>query len=276
MGNEFNYKSKGVRTSDPFPKDSIPMHKINWEVSQDRCVISLYTLKFLEDKKYDDPKYELGIYAYDGSNDYLFNKNLNEISDFPIVFNIKKYGFDELKDTAKFEVFIFDPESKRRIAETKPIKLVPNNTIENLLEVRAKDLGKRIAQVDINSDGPVLFYNKHYITKRGNLNRKKIESIIESDPVFMCAYFPEALDKIFSHAFLNKSKDPWAKKWMEFGKDLVPGAFKDINSKKIDSIDDLENYDDFQDELIKITDAWIKRFDFDKNLFSKFNNENND
>ena len=32
MGNEFNYKSKGVRTSDPFPKDSIPMHKINWEV----------------------------------------------------------------------------------------------------------------------------------------------------------------------------------------------------------------------------------------------------
>ena len=61
MEKEFLYKSKGVRTSDPFPKDPIPMHKINWEVSQDRCIISLFSLKFLEDKKYDDPKFQLGI-----------------------------------------------------------------------------------------------------------------------------------------------------------------------------------------------------------------------
>ena len=65
------YKSKGVRSSDPFPKELIPLNKISWEVSNDKKVISLTSFKFLEEKKYDDEKLQLGIYAYDTANDLL-------------------------------------------------------------------------------------------------------------------------------------------------------------------------------------------------------------
>ena len=44
------YKSKGVRSSDPFPKELIPLNKISWEVSNDKKVISLTSFKFLEEK----------------------------------------------------------------------------------------------------------------------------------------------------------------------------------------------------------------------------------
>ena len=170
------YKSKGVRSSDPFPKELIPLNKISWEVSNDKKVISLTSFKFLEEKKYDDEKLQLGIYAYDTANDLLCYLYLNEIVDYPLKFDIKNYGFDQLGDSAKFEVFIFDSITKQRIAETSAIKLVPNSQQKNLLEVKGEDLGKRIAQVDITRFGPILKINKKLKTKKGFITRKNIES----------------------------------------------------------------------------------------------------
>ena len=267
------YKSKGVRSSDPFPKELIPLNKISWEVSNDKKVISLTSFKFLEEKKYDDEKLQLGIYAYDTANDLLCYLYLNEIVDYPLKFDIKNYGFDQLGDSAKFEVFIFDSITKQRIAETSAIKLVPNSQQKNLLEVKGEDLGKRIAQVDITSSGPILKINKKFKTKKGVINRKNIESIIQSNPVFMCSFFPLALDKIFSYSFLNKGRKGWAKNWIEYANDLVPGAFKDISSSGIDTLDKLEEYDKFQDVLTRLSDAWIKKYNFDNQLIKSFNNQ---
>ena len=271
MGKILKYKSKGVRSSDPFPKELIPLNKISWEVSHDKKVISLTSFKFLEEKKYDNETLQLGIYAYDTANDFLFNKYLHEIRDYPIKFNIKNYGFDELGNSAKFEVYIFDSITKQRIAETSSIKLVPNYQLKNLLEVQGRDLGKRLAQVDISPDGPVLIYNKKFITTKGTITRKNIESIIQSNPVFMCGFFPIALDKIFSYSFFYKGKKKWAKDWIEYANELVPGAFKDISSTGIDTIDKLEEFDKFQDILSRLSDAWIKKYNFDNKLLSNFN-----
>ena len=273
MEHSSKYKTKGVRSSDPFQKESIPLNKISWEVSNDKKLISLTSFKFLQEKKYDDENLQLGIYAYDTANDFLLNINLNEIGDYPIKFNIKNYGFDELGDAAKFEVYIFDSITKQRIAETSPIRLVPNYQLKNLLEVKGEDLGKRIAHVDITSSGPVLKINKKLKTKKGYITRKNIESIIESNPIFMCSFFPQALDKIFSYAFLNKGKKGWTKDWIDYAEDeLVPGAFKDISSSGIDSIDKLEEFDKFQDVLTRLSDAWIKKYNFDNELLKIFNN----
>ena len=173
MEHSSKYKTKGVRSSDPFQKELIPLNKISWEVSNDKKLISLTSFKFLQEKKYDDENLQLGIYAYDTANDFLLNINLNEIEDYPIKFNIKNYGFDELGDTAKFEVYIFDSITKQRIAETSPIRLVPNYQLKNLLEVKGEDLGKRIAHVDITSSGPVLKINKKLVESFFKTKNKK-------------------------------------------------------------------------------------------------------
>ena len=87
MEHSSKYKTKGVRSSDPFQKESIPLNKISWEVSNDKKLISLTSFKFLQEKKYDDENLQLGIYAYDTANDFLLNKS---------VLNIKKETSDGL------------------------------------------------------------------------------------------------------------------------------------------------------------------------------------
>ena len=46
MEHSSKYKTKGVRSSDPFQKESIPLNKISWEVSNDKKLISLTSFKF--------------------------------------------------------------------------------------------------------------------------------------------------------------------------------------------------------------------------------------
>ena len=82
-----------------------------------------------------------------------------------------------------------------------------------------------------------------------------------------------ALDKIFSYAFLNKGRKGWAKNWIEYANELVPGAFKVISSSGIVTLDKLEEYDKFQDVLARLSDAWIKKYNFDNQLLKSFNNQ---
>ena len=71
----------------------------------------------------------------------------------------------------------------------------------------------------------------------------------------------------------NKGKKGWTKDWIDYAEDeLVPGAFKDISSSGIDSIDKLEEFDKFQDVLTRLSDAWIKKYNFDNELLKIFNN----
>lgn len=268
---QINYKSKGVRTIDPFPKETIPLNKLDWEVSMDRSTIRLISLEFLENKKYNSDNFLLGIYASDSSNDYLFSKPINEVNDFPIIFNIKKYGWDELSGSANFKVIILDKNLRKRIvAETTEIKLVPKADIQNLLEVRAKNLGKRIAELDMTSTGPILSINKNIVTSKGRVNLKTIELIVQTDPIFLCSYFPNILNEIFSNAFLEQKKIQWAKDWIGFAEELVPSVFKDFKVTQYANILEMKKDPQFQNALNELSDTWITQNKLDKNLFEKF------
>lgn len=272
---QISYKSKGVRTINPFPKETIPLNKLNWEVSMDRSTIRLISLEFLENKRYNSDNFLLGIYASDSSNDYLYSKPISEVKDFPIIFNIKKYDWEELSGSANFKVIILDKDQRKRIvAETTEIKLVPKADIQNLLEVRSKNLGKRIAELDITSTGPILSINKNFLTSKGKLSYKTIELIVQTDPVFLCSYFPNILNEIFSNAFLEQRKEQWAKDWIGFADELVPSIFRDFKVKQYENLLEIKKDSQFQNALNDLSDAWITVNKLDKNLFEKFKKSN--
>jgi len=266
-----NFKSKGVLTTNPFPKILIPLNEISWEVSRDLSTIKLNSCEFLKNGKYNSEKYHLGIYVFDSSNDFLFDTPLNEIINFPIDFNIKRFDYEELTGSANFKVIIIDTYlNKRIVAETAEIKLVPKEKLENILETRAKNLGKRIAVLDITSNGPILSINKNLITSKGKLSLKNIENIVQTDPVFLCGFFPKILNEIFSIAFLEKPNHSWAKDWVGYAEQLVPGIFRDFKRKNYENILELNEDTLFQNALDDLSDEWIKQNKLDTRLLEKF------
>ena len=99
-----------------------------------------------------------------------------------MIFEINKEGFTEFSGGAFFRVYIFEKDSKKIISSTSDIKLVKKADLNNLLELRAGKLGKRIASLEIKSSGPILTYNKEFITEKGKLYSKIILSLIDKYP----------------------------------------------------------------------------------------------
>ena len=267
MDKESKFKTKGVSSSNPFPRELIPLNKIEWEVLNDSQIIQINSFEYLNYFKSSESNLFLGVYVYDSNNDILFSRKLSEVKTWPLIFEINKEGFTEFSGGAFFRVYIFEKDSKKIISSTTDIKLVKKADLNNLLELRAGKLGKRIASLEIKSSGPILTYNKEFITEKGKLYSKIILSLIESDPTFMCSYFPTVLDRIFSKAFLLKNNNSWAKNWMDFANDLVPGIFSEIVASKNKTIEDLEENDEFQDELVRLSDAWISLHKLDSKLY---------
>ncbi len=266
MNKQFSFKSSGVTSTDPFNKEKIPLNKIDWEVDNELKIVKINGLSFLREFERDFSGLNLGIYAYDSSNDSLLHMPLDKILKWPIEFNFGKNGLEELSGSAFFRIYIFETQSKKIIATTTDIKLLKKEDLENLLEVRPRKIGKRIALLQINHTGPILFYNKELITFQGNkINQRLIFSIIEEDPIFFCSFYPMALDQIFTQAFVHQKQKPWARDWIQWGKDLVPGVFLDIEFT--DDITKLNSDSEFQDELGRLSDAFIKQFKFDEKLF---------
>ena len=73
------------------------------------------------------------------------------------------------------------------------------------------------------------------------------------------------LDNIFTKAFLKQNEQAWARDWIAFAKQLVPSAFSSINTDV--TSDDISSDDEFQEELMKLSDAWIQLYKFDGKLF---------
>jgi len=266
MEKEYSVKTKGVTSSNPFPRELIPLNKIEWEVLNDSQIIQINSFEYLNNFESIENNLYLGVYVYDSNNDILFSQKLKEDKTWPLIFEINKEGLTEFSGGAFFRVYIFEKDSKKIISSTSDIKLVKKADLNNLLELRAGKLGKRIVSLEIRSSGPILTYNKEFITPKGKLYSKIILSLIESDPTFMCGYFPTVLDRIFSKAFLLKNNNAWAKNWMDFANDLVPGIFADIIASKNKTLEDLEENDEFQDELARLSDAWISLHKLDSKL----------
>ena len=265
MSSSPNVKTQGVSSSNPFPRDLIPLNKIDWEVLNDSQAVHINSLDYLKENELNDDNLFLGIYVYDKNNDALFSKNLNKIKIWPIVFDIKKET--EIGAGAYFRVYIFEKDSKKIIASTSDIKLVKKADLNNLLEVRGEPLGKRITSLEIRSSGPILFYNKDFITPKGKISSKIIRSLLDGDPLFFCTYFPNILDRIFSKAFLLKNNQTWAKNWIDFADELVPGIFADIVESENKTLEKLEENSDFQDELARLSNAWITNHKLDSKLY---------
>ena len=106
MNKKFSFKSAGVTSTDPFNKEKIPLNKIDWEVDNELKIVKINGLSFLREFQKDFSGLNLGIYAYDSSNDCLLHMPLNEILKWPIEFNFGKNGLEELSGSAFFRIYI--------------------------------------------------------------------------------------------------------------------------------------------------------------------------
>ena len=122
----------------------------------------------------------------------------------------------------------------------------------------------------MTSTGPILSINKNIVTTKGKVNLKTIELIVQTDPIFLCSYFPNILNEIFSNAFLEQKKIQWAKDWIGFAEELVPSVFKDFKVTQYANILEMKKDPQFQNALNELSDAWITQNKLDKNLFEKF------
>ena len=156
MNKKFSFKSAGVTSTDPFNKEKIPLNKIDWEVDNELKIVKINGLSFLREFQKDFSGLNLGIYAYDSYIDCLLHMPLNVILKWPIEFNFGKNGLEELSGSAFFRIYIFETQSKKIVATTTDIKLLKKEDLENLLEVRPRKIGKRLALLQINHTGPIL------------------------------------------------------------------------------------------------------------------------
>ncbi len=75
------------------------------------------------------------------------------------------------------------------------------------------------------------------------------------------------MDRIFSKAFLLKNNQAWAKNWIDFADELVPGIFADIVESENKTLEKLEENSDFQDELARLSNTWITNHKLDSKLY---------
>ena len=64
MSSSPNVKTQGVSSSNPFPRDLIPLNKIDWEVLNDSQAVHINSLDYLKENELNDYNLFIGIYFY--------------------------------------------------------------------------------------------------------------------------------------------------------------------------------------------------------------------
>ena len=75
-------------------------------------------------------------------------------------------------------------------------------------------------------------------------------------------------------AFLLKNNQAWAKNWIDFADELVPGIFADIVESENKTLEKLEENSDFQDELARLSNTWITNHKLDSKLYQNLHQSN--
>ncbi len=258
-----NYKQSSISKTFPFPVKKIKLSDIDWEIDKEFTTLILKKCKLPDLEKFVPEQVGFAIYAYEKTSEASLFIPLNNLDKFPIYFNFDKKGLKIRTSKPHFKIFLFELSTKKIIATTTDLILVNKNELTSNLPLYPGDIGNRIATVKFNDDGPFLLVSKNFKTKSGEpVYYQRMVTVLRENPTFTCGFFPIILDEIFKKAYENRKDTKWAKSWIKFANELVKGCFSE--NEKLDT-DDQE----FESKLYELTNAWIRKNNFDIKLYEE-------
>ncbi len=248
----------------PFDVKKIKLKDISWDVNDAYTTITLEKCNLPEIPEIPKENIGFGLYAYQGNSEAFLAKELDDLKNLPLSFNFIKNGLNIGIEKCRFRVYLFNKNNNKLLASSVDLPLTPKDQQQSMLQIFPGELGNRIAQLQIDDDGPSLLISTNFKTKKGEpIFRQKLTGILKENPSFTCGFFPIILDEIFTKAYLNK-RPTWAKKWIALADQLVEGIFDENEKLKTDDIK-------FKKKLQIITTAWINKYSFDQKLFEQLN-----
>ena len=214
----------------PFNVKKIKLKDISWDVNDAFTIITLEKCNLPVIDNVPKENIGFGLYAYEGNSEAFLSQELHDLKNLPISFDFIKNGLNIGTEKCRFRVYLFNKEDNKLLATSVDLPLTQKEQLQSMLQIHPGDIGNRIAELQIDDDGPYLLISTSFKTKKGEpIYRQKLASILKENPSFTCGFFPIILDEIFTKAYTNKRPN-WAKKWMAFADQLVEGVF-DKNEK---------------------------------------------